>query len=154
MDYELYSKNFWQMQKDYFALDDLMTKMRTLKVEAYLTDGGQVTIKNLTINNLTIDKISTNSAIIAAADNFAKNGIFAPAIEAATASAGLGILPADQSEVIIYNDRVTAYRQGNALSLQQDLTLGEKSTGGKPYFKVVTNTPSMLPIKFNWLIIN
>ena len=42
MDYELYSKNFWQMQKDYFALDDLMTKMRTLKVEAYLTDGGQV----------------------------------------------------------------------------------------------------------------
>ncbi|MDP1614773.1 MAG: hypothetical protein Q8L68_03155, partial [Methylococcales bacterium] len=81
--------------------------IRTNEIKA-LTDDGQVSINNLTVNNLTIDKISTNSAVIAAADNFEKNGIFAPAIEAATASAGLGILPANQSEIIIYNDRVSA----------------------------------------------
>lgn len=145
--------------------------IRTDEIKS-LTDDGQVSIKNLTINNLTIDKISTNSAIIAAADNFDKNGIFAPAIESATASAGLGILPANQSEIIIYNDRVSADSliyltpTSSNISVSQ-LTVGQKEncleipnqelvSGSvcKNYFKIVTNTSSTLPIKFNWLIIN
>jgi len=131
--------------------------IRTNEIKS-LTDDGQVSIKNLTINNLTIDKISTNSAIIAAPDNFAQNGIFAPAIEAATASAGLGILPANQSEVIIYNDRVSAdsliyLTPTSDAPTNSSLTVGEKSTGAKPYFKVI-GTPSAALSKFNWLIIN
>jgi hypothetical protein len=138
--------------------------IRTNEIKA-LTDGGQVSISNLTINNLTIDKISTNSAIIAAADNFAQNGIFAPAIEAATASAGLGILPANQSEVIIYNDRVSAdsliyLTPTSANASISQLTVGQKEDCSqqpincKTYFKIVLSTPSTLPTKFNWLIVN
>jgi hypothetical protein len=147
--------------------------IRTDEIKA-LTDEGQVSIKNLTINNLTIDKISTNSAIIAAADNFAQNGIFAPAIEAATASAGLGILPANQSEVIIYNDRVTDdsliyltptssrdvinHVSTGDLSVGQKEECSQQSNNGtieqcKKYFKVVSQ-PSSIPVKFNWLIVN
>ena len=125
-----------------------------------LTDNGQVSINNLAINNLTISNISTNSAIIAAPDNFQKNGLFAPAIETATSSAGIGILPENSSEVVIYNNNIkkdsliyltpTNVQTQNFASLQA----GSISVEGKPYFKVVTNTPSTLPTKFNWLIIN
>ena len=136
-----------------------------------LTDDGRVSINNLAINNLAINNISTNSAIIAAPD-FAQNGIFAPAIETATASAGIGILPEGSQEVIIYNDRVkkdsliyltpTSSVVSNQLSVfsketcQTDLTDSTNSNrfNCRPYFKVVTNTPLTLPTKFNWLIIN
>jgi hypothetical protein len=123
-----------------------------------LTDDGRVSIDNLTINNLAIDKISTNSAVIAASDNFSQNGIFAPAIETATASAGIGILPEGSQEVVIYNDRV---KEDSLIYLTPispispiTLSVGEKSVGAKSYFKVISNTPSTLPSKFNWLIIN
>ncbi|MEK7597789.1 MAG: Hint domain-containing protein [Patescibacteria group bacterium] len=134
------------------------------KNTAVIDASGSARFNNLAINNLSFDKISTNSAIIAAADNFEKNGIFAPAIEAATASAGLGILPANQSEVIIYNDRVkddsliylTPTSSTDVINHVStgNLTVGQKIPGVKSYFKVTTNTPSTLPIKFNWLIIN
>ena len=124
-----------------------------------LTDDGRVSINNLTINNLAIDNISTNSAIIAAADNFTENGIFAPAIETATASAGIGILPENSNEIIIYNENVKENSliyltpTSTTTSVSQ-LSVGEKNIGTKSYFKVISNTPSELPVKFNWLIIN
>ena len=124
-----------------------------------LTDDGRVSINNLTINNLAIDNISTNSAIIAAADNFTENGIFAPAIETATASAGIGILPENSNEIIIYNENVKENSliyltpTSTTTSVSQ-LSVGEKNIGTKSYFKVISNTPSVLPVKFNWLIIN
>ena len=124
-----------------------------------LTDDGQVTINNLAINNLTINNISTNSAVIAAPDNFTQNGIFAPAIETATSSAGLGILPENSSEIIIYNNNIKESSliyltpTSSTVSISQ-LSVGEKIIGTKSYFKVISNTPSSVPIKFNWLIIN
>jgi hypothetical protein len=124
-----------------------------------LTDNGQVTINNLAVNNLTINNISTNSAVIAAPDNFTQNGIFAPAIETATASAGLGTLPEHSSEIIIYNDNIKEnsliYLTPTSITTSvSQLSVGEKNTGTKPYFKVISETPSALPVKFNWLIIN
>ena len=149
--------------------------IRTNEIKA-LTDTGRVVIDNLTTNNLAIaDKYleaTTSASIIAAADNFDLNGIFAPAIETATASAGIAILPENSSEVIIYNNYVkddsliylTPYGMG-LINQAPTLIVGQKQDcvqqlnnetmkQCKKYFKVVTNTQSTLPTKFNWLIIN
>jgi len=84
-------------------------------------------------------------------------------------------LPEGSQEVIIYNDRVkkdsliyltpTSSVVSNQLSVfsketcQTDSTDSTDSTdfnrfNCRPYFKVITSTPSTLPSKFNWLIIN
>jgi hypothetical protein len=136
--------------------------IRTNEIKG-LTDNGKVNINNLAIDNLAINNeyldATSSAAIIAASDNFDKNGIFAPAIETASSSAGIAILPENSSEVIIYNDTIKENSliyltpTSSTASVSQ-LTVGQKSTEGKPYFKVITNTPSTLPIKFNWLIIN
>jgi hypothetical protein len=141
--------------------------VRTNEIKG-LTDTSQVIITNPIINNLSIsDKYleATNSAaIIAAPDNFEKNGLFASAIETATASAGIGILPentnGNPNEVVIYNNNIkkdslvyltptSDYPSSNQLTVVQ-----KEYTSTKPYFKVVSATPSVTPIKFNWLIIN
>lgn len=141
-----------------------------------LTDNGQVSINNLTTNNLTIsDKYldaTSSAAIIAASDNFEKNGLFAPAIETASASAGIAILPENQIEVVIYNNNIkkdslvyltptssVVSSQLSVVSKESCQTDSTDSTGSnrfncRPYFKVISNTPLTLPIKFNWLIIN
>jgi len=132
-----------------------------------LTENDQVEINNLITNNIAItDKYleaTTSASIIAAADNFDINGIFAPAIETATASAGIAIFPENSNEVIIYNNNVkkdsliylTPASTTNSIST---ISIGTKedclSSSCKPYFQVVTNTPSTTPVKFNWLIIN
>ena len=41
MDYQSYNKMFLQMQKDYMQLNDLITKLKTSKLEAYVTESGQ-----------------------------------------------------------------------------------------------------------------
>ncbi|GIW64534.1 MAG: hypothetical protein KatS3mg092_0467 [Patescibacteria group bacterium] len=115
------------------------------------------------LGNLSLPK-ATDSAIIAASDNFAKNGIFAPAIETATASAGFGILPKNSSEVIIYNDNVREYslvyltpttNTNSQLSVIEKKYCDSQTTENcKPYFKVVTSLPENQDIKFDWLIIN
>jgi hypothetical protein len=47
-----------------------------------------------------------SGAIIAAADNYAQSGYLAPAIKT-NATAGIGVLPAYEEEVMIYNPQVT-----------------------------------------------
>ena len=126
------------------------------------------------MNQLTISdkylEATTSASIIAAADNFELNGIFAPAIETATASAGIAILPENSSEVIIYNNYVKkdslVYLTSTSLNAPvSSLSVGQKQDcfqqsnneaikQCKSYFKIVTNAPSTLPIKFNWLVIN
>jgi len=138
-----------------------------------LTDDGQVNINQLATNQLVIsDKYlsATNSAsIIAAADNFEENGIFAPAIETATASAGIAILPESSNEVVIYNNYVkdnsliyltptSANGSVSSLSVGQKEDCSQQLNSGaieqcKKYFKV-TGQPSSSPVKFNWLIVN
>ncbi len=95
------------------------------------------------------------AAIIAASDNFEKHGIFAPAIETATASAGIGILPANQNEVVIYTQKAKKdsliYLTENGHPTNTTLTVAEKADG---YFRVIS--PNLLPVSrtFDWLIIN
>ena len=77
----------------------------------------------------------------------------------------VGILPENSNEIIVYNDSVkadsliylTPTSTSNSIS---QLTIGQKQDcsqqpiGCKKYFKVVVSTPSILPTKFNWLIVN
>ena len=132
-----------------------------------LVEDGQVSITNLATNNLSISnkylEATTSASIISGADNFDLNGLFAPAIDTATASAGIAILPELSSEIIIYNNFIKEdsliYLTPTSLSSSTALTVGKKefctlSSVCKPYFQVVTSTPSVLPVKFNWLIVN
>ncbi len=116
--------------------------------------------------NLSLDKYleaTQSSAIIAAAENFTKNGIYAPAIETTTESAGLGILPAESNEIIIYNqnvkeDSLIYLTPVDQLSSTQFTIVKKESCiskiSCKPYFKVATNSVADKDLKFNWLIIN
>ncbi|MCL4363703.1 site-specific integrase [Patescibacteria group bacterium] len=117
------------------------------------------------IGNLQVPKYldATSSAqVISAPDNFSVNGIFAPAIDTATTSAGIAFIPPNSNEIIIYNNNVKKDSliyitpTSPAVGLPQaGLTVSDKQFNvDKPYFKVVTNSPSTSAIKFNWLIIN
>ena len=125
---------------------------------------------------LVLDKYldATGSAVvIAAADNFTKNGIYAPAIETQAQTAGIGLLPTGQQELIIYNERVkdnsliylTPSEQipsptGQLTVVKKESCLAPRSLGEvgstvcKTYFKVAINNPTNKDLKFNWLIIN
>lgn len=142
-----------------------------------LNEQEPVTIKQLAINNLTIgDKYleaTSSSSIITAAENFNRNGIFAPAIETKTATAGNGLIDQNTSEVIVYNSNIKEssliYITPTSQSPTSGLTVVKKetctnstisndlqpiSTSCKPYFKVALASPAPTPTFFNWLIIN
>jgi hypothetical protein len=99
-----------------------------------------------------------SAAVIAAPDNFEKNGLYTPAIETTTQSAGVGYLPANQSEVVIYNQNITdrslIYVTPTSPSPTGNLTVTKKEVGAKPYFKVAIAQPASYPVQFNWFIIN
>jgi hypothetical protein len=109
---------------------------------------------------LALDKYmdaTQSGAVIAAADNFNKNGVYAPAIETQAQTAGVAILPSNQQEVLIYNDSV----KNNSLVYltpttpnSPQLTVSQKIIGSKPYFVVTVNSTVHPDIQFNWLIIN
>ena len=109
---------------------------------------------------LTLDKYldaTQSGAVIAASDNFSKNGIYAPAIETKAQTAGVAILPANQTEIVIYNQSI----QNNSLVYltpttpnPPQLTVSQKITGEKSYFIVTTSEVNHSEIRFNWLIIN
>jgi hypothetical protein len=99
-------------------------------------------------------KKATDSAVIAASENFAKNGIFAPAIEASASAAGTGIIPKTSQEVVIYS----SFAKPNSLiyltpktSQPISLSIFEKKDG---YFRVIRNQLLDQEITFDWLIIN
>jgi len=124
--------------------------------------------------DLILDKYLTatdSSSIIAAPDNFLQNGIFAPAIDTATSSAGIALLPGDSQEVIVYNnnirkDSLIYLTPASDFAADQQLSVVKKEDCSeqlynngileqcKKYFKVVSSDVISWPIKFNWLIIN
>lgn len=128
-----------------------------------LDDNGNVNINRLAVDSLIINdkylEATSSAAVIAAAENFELNGLYAPAIETATTSAGIAILPSNSSEIVIYNDNI---KENSLVYLTPtsdypqsgQLTVIKKEYEGKPYFKVSSNTLSALPVKFNWLIVN
>ncbi len=133
-------------------------KNAKLKIENSVGDevasidaSGSAKFKELALEQF--NPATPSAAIIAASANFAKNGIYAPAIETATASAGVGILPANEQEVLIYNDRI--YDNSLIYLTPVDQTDIKLSVVKKEkYFKVVTDETSSSNVKFNWLIIN
>ena len=127
-------------------------------------------------NGLALDKYldaTTSATIIAASENFAKNGVYAPAIETKYETAGIGLLPENEQEIIIYNESIkensliyltpTNSITNNQLSIISKESCLPVSTNSnqfqpisacRPYFKVSTGNTIHSQIKFNWLIIN
>jgi len=97
---------------------------------------------------------ATDSAVIAASQNFAKNGIFSPAIEASASAAGTGTIPKTSQEVIIYSSfaKPTSLIYLTPKTSQPiSLSIFEKKDG---YFRVIRDQLLNQDIAFDWLIIN
>ncbi len=128
---------------------------------ASIDASGSAQFNNLTINNLAIGNkymdATSSAAVIAAPDNLVQNGINAPAIETKSQSAGVGILPANSTEILIYNSSVKAdsliYITPTTPG-SPPLTVSQKIVSDKPYFIITIDKPVINNIQFNWLIIN
>ncbi len=148
--------------------------IKTNKIES-IDQNGNVAINKLTTNQLTINdkylEATSPSAIIAAQKNFDTNGIFSPAIETKTASAGNGLIDQNTSEVIVYNSNIKEssliYITPTSQVPTTGLTVIKKETCSssinhelpttnlcKPYFKVALDKLAASTVNFNWLIIN
>jgi len=99
-------------------------------------------------------KKATNSAVIAAKENFTKNGIFAPAIEASASAAGTGTIPKTSQEVVIYSSfaKPTSLIYLTPKTPQPiSLSVFDKKDG---FFRVIRNELLDQDVAFDWLIIN
>jgi hypothetical protein len=107
------------------------------------------------------DYTATQSgAIIAAAQNYYENGYLAPAIKT-NATAGIGILPAYESEVMIYNPQVTGeslvYVTATTNTENKVLYVKAKKATISPtepgWFIIALNESIAQDVQFNWWII-
>jgi len=113
------------------------------------------------------DYTATQSgAIIAAAENYYENGYLAPAIKT-NATAGIGILPAYEEEVMIYNPQVTGESliyvtattntENKVLYIKakhaQNDAESDAEGSGKGWFIVAINESLTKDIQFNWWIV-
>lgn len=104
-------------------------------------------------------------AIIAAPQNFKENGLYAPAIVTKRDTAGIGILPKDSDEVVLYNENINDNSLIYLTPIEQvpngQLIVAVKQSCSqinndtcRKFFKVSTDVATHSDIKFNWLIIN
>ena len=109
-----------------------------------------------------------SGAIIAAFDNYYENGYLAPAIKT-NATAGIGILPANEEEVMIYNPQVTGESliyvtattntENKVLYVKakhantRECQANESECANDGYFIVALNESLTKDIQFNWWII-
>ena len=119
---------------------------------ASIDASGSAYFKNIALEKFT--PATPEASIIAASENFTKNGIFAPAIEASSSAAGFGIIPRNSQEVVIYS----SFAKTNSLiyltpKINQPISLSvfEKKDG---YFRVIRNQLLDQEVNFDWLIIN
>jgi len=121
-------------------------------VLASIDASGSAYFKNIALEKFT--PATPEAALIAAPENFAKNGIFAPAIEASASAAGVAIIPKNSQEVVIYS---SSAKPTSLIYLtpktHQPLSLSilEKKEG---YFRVIRRELLDQDISFDWLIIN
>lgn len=118
------------------------------------------------------DYTATESGVImAAADNYQENGEYSPAIKT-NATAGVGLLPANESEIMIYNPKITDQSliyitplndTGNkvvfvkAKKAQKNTEIdleGNEIPEEKGWFKVAIDMPIDKEIQFSWWIVN
>ena len=130
-------------------------------INASVDASGAATFKSLGLEKY-LDATSS-AALLTPSQNFAKNGLFVPAIETKSESAGVGQIPANQTEVVIYNgslsDSSLVYLTSTTAT-PTNLTVTAKETCKnnpsplcKPYFKVTTTGLSTSTTPFNWLIV-
>jgi hypothetical protein len=119
-------------------------------------------------NEISMSKYTdaTSSATVIARDaNFEENGLYASAIKTNTKTAGIGIVPAHENEIVVYNEKVNEnsliYVTATSPTENKTLFVADKKicteTDGvacKNYFKVAIDGPINTDIKFNWWIVN
>jgi hypothetical protein len=107
---------------------------------------------------------TSSAAIIAASQNFQQNGLYSPAIQTQSQTAGVGMIPAHENEVTIYNNKITdtslvyvtqtTSTSGNQLTVVRKESCNAAPAPCRPYFTIATQQSTTSPISFNWLIIN
>jgi hypothetical protein len=112
-----------------------------------------------------------SGTIIAAADNWLENKEYSPALKT-NATTGVGILPANESEIMIYNPKITdqsliyitpitntankvIYVKAKKSQKNAEIDIeGNEIPEEKGWFKVAIDTSINQQIKFNWWIVN
>jgi hypothetical protein len=127
-----------------------------------INNQGEASFKSLSLAKYVPQ--SPSSSIIAAADNFVQNGQNSPALETTSKTAGVGLVPPQSNNVIIYNDSIkpdsliyltpTSPAPGSQLTLLEKHSCVGQAQPCRPYFKVGTGTELASSLNFNWLIIN
>ena len=148
------------------AFGNLLVKGFEGKTVASIDASGSAYFRSLDIE---ADYRATQSGtIIAAYDNWQETGNYSPAIES-NATAGIGILPAYENEIMIYSEEITEKTliYITPITDTENKVLYVKSKHPKQecdsydidckkagWFKVAIDTPITTPIEFNWWIIN
>lgn len=106
------------------------------------------------------------SAVLTAQQTLTERGIYAPGIDAQTASVGIGTVPEGEQEVAIFSQKLTPGAKVFITPLTQTtssptVTITHTceapntptTTVCNPYFLVETTQPTSSAVSFNWLII-
>jgi hypothetical protein len=129
------------------------SELSDLSVMGTATFSGVISASKIDLTNT--DHISSSSALTTPSDNLINFGVFIPGIKA-TGSAGSGILPAGQNQILIQNsglsENTLIYITATSATDNKTLYIGEKKPG--QYFTVSMESPSSHDIRFNWWIVN
>ena len=126
--------------------------------QASIDSSGSAQFKNLSLRTY------SDPVVLSPMDNFQKNGVFKAGIETTDQSAGAGVVPENEDEVVIYNSLI---KQNSLVYLTPvnnipdlQLTVISKNVcspgvvGCKPSFTVSSGSLNHGALPFNWLIIN
>lgn len=123
---------------------------------------GQGTFKGLAIERDHND--SPEALLITPEENKKRNGIELPALETDTNTAGQGIVPPNEKEIILYNSYIKSssliYLTSTSGTSDASLRVSKKEScegdvsSCRPYFSVSINVEEEKGVPFNWLIIN
>jgi len=135
---------------------------------ASIDASGSATFNEVIARKFSLENIATQGAFVADSGMYNESGYLIPAIKTSTEVAGIGSVPQDAKEVIIYNDNVTdnslIYLTPTTENIQGQLSVTKKisctgesrlaPTECAPYFVVSSTNPIHSTSSFNWLIIN
>lgn len=129
---------------------------------AYINDKGQANFSRIYMNNHI--KEDQAERIITPEVNFQQNGVYAPGLITDNESAGIGIIPENSRELVIFNSAITddslifvtptTSIEGSLAVIEKETCNGNNTNVCKPFFKVSLDKNSLSKIEFNWLVIN
>ena len=141
---------------------------------ASIDASGSAKFNEVIAKKFTLENIATQGALIANSGIMNSSNMPIPAIKTSAEIAGVGTVPQDTKEVIIFNDNVTAnslvYLTPTSNNIQGQLSVTKKITCAgatsstdiarnaptdcTPYFVVSSSAAIHSESTFNWLIIN